>query len=105
MPDADPFPRSTVYFYRDRGPIRDVLFFQKMRSNAVAIVYGVAYSSNDDNWTPGLLNARWLRDQTTYNCKYVEHVERSIGRAVVEFESEALPWFAQFNTLADLPGD
>ncbi|EKK01553.1 hypothetical protein RBSH_03114 [Rhodopirellula baltica SH28] len=125
MPDADPFPRvqraivrvlsdgvaphgfsqhrTTIYFLRDRGPIRDIFFFQKMRSNAIAIAYGVTSSAEDADESPGIPNARWLNNQEFYRCKYVDHVANSIGRAIADFESEALPWFAQFATEADLP--
>jgi hypothetical protein len=96
--------RTTTYFIRDRGPIRDLFFFQKMRSNAVTIAYGVTLAPSDDDWSPGIPNARWLRDQEYYRCKYVEHVDRSIARAVADFESEALPWFDHFQTKADLRG-
>ncbi|ELP32029.1 hypothetical protein [Rhodopirellula baltica] len=125
MPEADPFPkvkraiiralsefvvplgfqqyRKTVYFIRDRGPIRDIFFVQKMRSNAVSIAYGVtAKPDDDDEWTPGVPNARWLNRQESYRSKYVEHVAGSIGRATTDFESEALPWFASIETEGDL---
>ena len=41
--------------------------------------------------------------QEFYRCKYVDHIDGSIGRAVADFESEAIPWFAQFQVVADLP--
>ncbi|PHQ33997.1 hypothetical protein CEE69_16970 [Rhodopirellula bahusiensis] len=124
MPDADPFPkvkravirrlldgvgphgftqlRTTTYFVRDREAIRDVFFFQKMRSNTITICYGVM-AVPDDDWTPCVPNARWLRDQESYRCKYVDHVDGSIGRAIADLESEALPWWDGFVTADDLP--
>ena len=124
MPDADPFPRvtraiirrladgvgphgfsqfrTTTYFVRDRGPIRDVFFFQKMRSNTITICYGVM-AVPDDDWTPCVPNGRWLRDQESYRCKYVDHVDASIGRAVSDLESEAIPWWDGFTTADELP--
>jgi len=74
-----------------------------MRSNAITIAYGVMPVPDDPDWSPGVPNGRLLRDQEFYRCKYVDHVENSIGRAIADFESEAIPWFAQFTTEADLP--
>jgi len=125
MPDADPFSRvkraiiralangvaphgftqyrTTAYFIRDRGDLRDIFFFQKMRSNAITIAYGTMRLPDDVDWSPAVPNARWLRDQEFYRCKYVDHVEKSIGRAIADLESEAIPYFSQFQTADDLP--
>jgi len=124
MPDADPFPkvkreilrvltdsvrplgfiqfRKTTFFIRDRGPIRDIFFVQKMRSNAISIAYGVLIVPDNQDWSPGIPNARWLRNQEFYRCKYVDHVVKSIGRAADDFLAEAVPWFAEFQTLDDV---
>ena len=125
MPDADPFPRvkraiirvllgalsphgfvqhnKTVYFYRDRDDLRDIFFIQKMRSDAITLTYGV--KRRPDDWEPGIpnANARRLNEGDFYCCKYVDHVERSIARLVTDFESEAIPYFSQFQSPDDLP--
>jgi hypothetical protein len=93
---------STAYFVRDRGAVRDALFFQKMRSNAVTIAYGVSLFPEGSPWSPGLRHAQWLADQTFYNVKYEEHVRSSIARALADIEREALPWFGRFKTSADV---
>jgi hypothetical protein len=123
MPDPHPFPKirrkivkllteglarhgfsqhgSTAYFIRDRGSVRDAMFFQKMRSNAITIAYGVS-SVPDGEWSPGLRHAKWLAQQNFYIVKYVEHVESSIGKVLADFEREALPWFEKFRDGADV---
>lgn len=95
--------KKSTYFLRDRHDIRDIFFFQKMRSNAIAFAYGVLAVPTDDSWTPGIPNAQWLRWQECYRCKYVEQVHDSISRAMRDFVTEAIPWFEQFQTVADLP--
>ena len=95
--------KKSTYYYRDRRDIRDIFFFQKMRSNAVTFAYGVLAVPTDDNWTPGIPNAQWLRSQEFYRCKYVDHVRDSIARAMMDFVSEAIPWFEKFQTVDDLP--
>ena len=126
MPNADPFPKvkrailrvlkegvgrhgfiqfqKTVYSIRDRERLRDAFFFQKMRSNAICIAYGMSTVPEDGEWNPGLLPEvyRWLNGHEFYRCKYVDQVERSIGRAVADIETEALPWYQQFQSLEDL---
>jgi hypothetical protein len=124
MPEADPFPKvrrlviklfkegleplgfsqfgTTAYFIRDRGPVRDATFFQKMRSNAVTVAYGVSLPPGDKPWSPGLAQAHWLNNQEFYNVKYEEHARSSIARAIVAFQREALPWFNQFKSAADV---
>lgn len=123
MPDPHPFPKirrkivkvlseglarhgfsqfgSTGYFIRDRGTVRDAMLFQKMRSNAVTIAYGVS-EVPDGEWSPGLRHAKWLAWQNFYVVKYMEHVESSIGKALADFEREALPWFEKFQNSADV---
>ncbi len=93
---------SSNYFIRDRGPVRDAMFFQKMRSHAVTIAYGVSLVPDGDDWSPGLRHARWLSDQQFYVVKYEEHVAPSINRALDAFEREALPYFARFQTTVDV---
>ena len=51
---------KTTYYFRDRCGIRDIFFFQKMRSNAIAIAYGVLAIPTNEDWTPGIPNAQWL---------------------------------------------
>jgi hypothetical protein len=126
MLDADPFPKvkrailrvledgvrhhgfsqfqKTAYFVRDRGGLRDAFFFQKMRSNAICIAYGMSIVPEEGEWQPGLHRDayNWLNGQEFYRCKYVDHVERSIGRAIADFEKEALQWFERYQTLDDL---
>jgi len=124
MPEADPFPKirrlvvqllkeglaphgfsqfgSTAYFIRDRGPVRDAMFFQKMRSNAVTIAFGVSLVPEHDPWSPGLCHAQWLDNQTFYNVKYEEHARSSIARALSAFVRDAIPWFGRFSTAADV---
>ncbi len=94
---------TTTYFYRDRRDIRDIFFFQKMRSNAVTFAYGSMAVPAETAWTPGVPNAKWLRNQEFYRCKYVEHVQDSISRAMTDFIAEAIPWFEQFQGVDDLP--
>jgi hypothetical protein len=91
---------STNYFIRDRGAVRDVVFFQKMRSDAFCIAYGVSgVPSEGDEWTPGVKPSCWLgenQSQESFHCRYVEHAERSVDRALVLLSQLALPWFKQF---------
>jgi hypothetical protein len=94
---------SSAYFIRDRNRVRDAMFFQKMRSNAITIAYGVS-TVPEGEWSPGLCHAKWLADQNFYTVKYVEHVESSIGKALADFEREALPWFEKFRSSADVLG-
>ena len=76
MPQADPFAKirrliiklfkeglapfgfrhfdSTIYFIRDRGPVRDAMFFRKMQGNVLTIAYGVSEPPTDEPWTPWL---------------------------------------------------
>ena len=93
---------SSNYFIRDRGPVRDAMFFQKMRSHAVTIAYGVSLVPVGDDWSPGLRHHRWLSDQRFYAVKYEEDVAPSINRALDEFEREALHYFTRFQTTADV---
>lgn len=126
MLDADPFPKvkraiihaleegvrphgflqfqKTAYFVRDRGSLRDAFFFQKMRSNAICIAYGMSTVPEEGEWQPSLHRDanKWLNDQEFYRCKYVDQVERSIGRVVADFEKEALPWYERYQSLDDL---
>jgi hypothetical protein len=124
MPDPHPFPKvrrkivkvlsdgitplgftqfgSSNWFIRDRESVRDALFFQKVRSSAITIAYGVSLVPESDTWLPGLRHAKWLADQTFYRVKYVEHVEESIGKALKDFEREALPWFEKFRSGTDV---
>jgi hypothetical protein len=124
MPEADKFPKirrlvvkllkegleplgfsqfgSTAYFIRDRGPVRDAMFFQKMRSNAVTVAYGVSLLPVGEPWSPGLAHARWLDNQAFYNVKYEEHARSSIARAIAAFQREALPWFDRFTNATDV---
>ena len=94
---------KTTYYFRDRCGIRDIFFFQKMRSNAITIAYGVLAIPTDEDWTPGIPNTQWLRRQEFYRCKYVDHVQDSISRAMRDFVTEAIPWFDRFKTVDDLP--
>ena len=64
---------ATIYFIRDRGPVRDALFIQKMRSNTLTIAYGVSIPPKDGPWSPGLLRARWLNKHEFFNVKSEEH--------------------------------
>jgi len=73
-----------------------------MRSNAIALTYGVMRRPDEPDWEPGIPNARRLNEGEFYRCKYVGHVEHSIGRLVGDFETEAIPYFNQFQTPADL---
>jgi len=124
MPDPHPFPKirrailkllgpglarhgfsqfgSSAYFYRDRNQVRDALFFQKMRSNAITIAYGVSLVPDEGEWAPGLRHAKWLANQNFYTVKYVEQVASSICRALADFETEALPWFDKFCSDSDV---
>jgi hypothetical protein len=124
VPEADPFPKirrlvvklfkegleplhfrqfgSTAYFIRDRGPVRDAMFFQKMRSNAVTVAYGVSLPPGENPWSPGLVHSHWLNNQEFFNVKYEEHARSSIARAIVAFQREALPWFGRFKSAADV---
>ncbi len=95
---------KTTYFYRDRRGIRDIFFFQKMRSNAVTFAYGSLAVPTETDWTPGIPNAQWLRGPEFYRCKYVDHVQNSISRAMTDFVAEAIPWFEQFQSVDDLSG-
>ena len=94
--------QSTAYFVRDRGPIRDALFFQKTRSNAITFAYGVAENPFERPWSPGLKAHRWLADQRFYIVKYEDQVEPSVAKTILDFQAEALPWFARFTTVDDL---
>ena len=124
MPQADPFAKirrlvfrlfteglapfgfspfgATIYFIRDRGPVRDALFIQKMRSNTLTIAYGVSIPPKDGPWSPGLLRARWLNKHEFFNVKSEEHARRSVARALRAFQREALPWFERFASVADI---
>ena len=70
---------ATIYFIRDRGPVRDALFIQKMRSNTLTIAYGVSIPPKDGPWSPGLLRARWLNKHEFFNVKSEEHARRSVA--------------------------
>ena len=124
MPDSDPFPRmkrenvrvllgalsphgfvqhnKTIFFYRDRDELRDIFFIQKMRFIAIALRYGVMRRPDNPDWEAGIANARRLSKGDFYRCIYVDHVERSIGRLLTDFESEAIPYFSQFQSPDDL---
>jgi hypothetical protein len=124
MPEPDPFPKvrrhivrllrnglsrfgftqfgSTAYFTRDRGPVRDAMFFQKMRSNAITVAYGVSIVPDRDEWSPGLMHACWLADQRFYIVKYESQVDQSICKMLADFEQQAIPWFGRFVTESDV---
>ena len=114
MTDGDPYPKvkkafiaifkkglskygfqqynTTVYFYRDRGEVRDVIFVQKMRGSAFCVAYGVSAQPATQDWSPGIKKSQWLERQKLYRCKYMEHAENSAKKALAAVESEALPW-------------
>jgi hypothetical protein len=95
--------KNSTYYFRDRRDVRDIFFFQKMRSNAITIAYGVLAVPTDDNWIPGIPNGQWLARQEFYRCKNIDHVRDSISRAMADFTTEAIPWFEQFQSVGDLP--
>jgi hypothetical protein len=85
--------KTTVYFYRDRGDIRQVMFFQKVRSMSVAIAYGLSARPNGDDWQPEIETARWLKNQELYDCRYVQRADGTAMKVMEDFAAEALPWF------------
>ena len=91
--------KETVYFYRDRGDIRDVIFFQKMRGSAFCVAYGVSVQPDTEDWAPGIKKCKWLQRQKLYRCKYIEHAENSATKAVLAIESEALPWIDKIKSV------
>lgn len=125
MKEGDPFPKtkrvisrilrdgmevhgfnqfnSTAYFIRDRGEVRDLFFFQKMRTPAVSVAYGVTtVPPDDEDWSPSIKNHKWLENQKLYFCKYVEHAERNGPKIVEALECEALKWLEQFQHADDV---
>ena len=124
MADGDPYPKvkkliisglaaglksfgfqqfeSTAYFIRDRSALRDAVFFQKMRSSSICAAYGMSLVPLEGEWSPGIKPSRWLKDQEFFNCRYLDHAQRSVEKIIAAFQVEALPWFERFQAPTDL---
>lgn len=73
-----------------------------MRGNSVSLAFGVSLVPEQSPWSPGLKHAQWLANQKCYNVKYEEHARSTMADAIADFERDALPWFDQFSTAADV---